>query len=48
MSEYVPTSDPNDCEKCGGSGTHAVVGGMFGTQECPRCDGSGLKPEGRR
>lgn len=40
MGEHWPTED-GVCAKCGGSGRHAVHGGMFGFQTCPRCDGTG-------
>jgi len=46
MTEDIPTDD-GVCEKCGGSGVMAVHGGMFGTQECTRCDGTGAVTEKR-
>jgi len=42
MTDYVPTPEPDDCPKCGGTGRQAVLGGMAGFQNCTKCDGTGV------
>jgi DnaJ-class molecular chaperone len=35
-----------ECPKCDGAGKRAVHGGMFGFQECTRCNGTGTVETG--